>query len=244
MIDDTLQGVPVPATLPISRTDNPFWDIMRTLPGDTLDWKFYRTWSPNAFAAFSQGMKISGKLVDRHDLCHAYAWAIPDPDALDFAAKHLSSKAVEMGAGLGYWAWQLSQLGVDMLAFDEKPPDVVTDNHWCSPRAEHHGELLNTTCSTYFPVQPGTPDILSQHEDRTLFLCWPPYDTDMAAQCLTIYPGRNLVYIGEYAGGCTGDDAFFKMLDAQWEERASHPIVQWWGINDVIQVYERKKESK
>lgn len=143
-----------------------------------------------------------------------------------------------MGSGTGYWAWQLSQLGVDVLAYDAYPPALSTENYHHCPRNENR-ELTGEHGNSYFPVQTGTPEILAQHADRTLFLCWPPYDEPMAAECLQHYAGNRLVYIGEGDGGCTGDDAFHEMLEQEWEEVASHRLIQWEGIHDWATVYDR-----
>lgn len=233
-IPDFMRGIPAPDNLPYSHTDNPFWDIVRTIPGNRFEWERYQRWEPDGFATFS-----TNTYRDRQSLCVQYAWAIPDPDSLTFLAQHLTPKAVEMGAGTGYFAWQMQQFGVDMLAYDLAPPDSATENHWHSPRKER-GELTGVTRPIFFPVQQGTPDILVHYPERTLFLCWPPYESDMAAQCLRHYPGNKLVSIGEHAGGCTGDDAFFEQLDEVWQEVDGRRPVQWWGIHDWITVYTRK----
>ncbi len=231
MIDDMY--VAAPESLPTSRTDNPYWDMILTLPGNTIDWRYEHVWSPDWSATWRWE-----KPIHRNELCGKYTWAIPDPDSLAFVAHWLSPQGVEMGAGSGYWAWQLTQLGVDMFAYDETPPQLKTGNHWHSPRTGPYGELLNETRSIFFSVQEGKPDILSQHTDRTLFLSWPPM-SDMASDCLKTYQGKRLVYIGEDDGGCTADDAFFAQLTEDWVEVASHRPIQWWAIHDWITVYER-----
>lgn len=155
-----------------------------------------------------------------------------------FVAEHLGMKAVEMGAGMGYYAYQVAQLGVDIVCYDIAPPDTVTDNHFHSPRKSHDDDFTGETVKTWHPILHGTPEMLQHHADRTLFLCWPPM-SDMAAQCLEHYAGNTLVYIGEGDGGCTADETFFEMLEEGWHEVASHKPLQWDGIHDYIDVYER-----
>lgn len=234
MIDDLF--TPPPANLPVSQTDNPYWDILRTVPGDAIHWKYGHRWAPDSTA-----LLLSERRLSRHDLCGKYAWAIPDPAALAFVAEHCSPRAIEIGAGTGYWAWQLSQLGVDIVVYDKAPPQLVTSNHWHSPRDDKRGKLSGETRTVFFAVRKGTHTVLAKHTDRTLFLCWTPYNTNMAFDCLKNYQGKRLVFIGESEGGCTGDDAFFELLDKEWEEIASHQIVQWSGLHDSIAVYERKE---
>ena len=43
------------------------------------------------------------------------------------------------------------------------------------------------------------------HRERTLVLCWPPYDDDAASYAvLRAYRGDTLIYIGEPDEGATG----------------------------------------
>lgn len=189
-------------------------------------------------------------LNPRDACCRQYAWAIPDPDALAFVAEHLGRQAIEIGAGSGYWAWQLSQLGLirqikgykgdfDILAYDIAPPDQLP-NMYFAPREEISNP--KTLIRTWHPVQQGGPEKLAGHPDRTLLLCWPPYASSMADECLNAYKGNRFVFIGESQGGCTGDDAFFERLDKEWKEIAEHSIKQWEGMHDHITVYQRQSE--
>ena len=235
-----LRYVAPPDTLPVSRTDNPYWDSVRAIPGNNFDWKYDRVWSPDWTSTYESS--TFKPLRDRHSLCGEYAWAIPDPDSLDFVAEWLNPQAIEIGAGVGYWAWQLSQLGVDIVAYDAQPPQLVGQNHWHSPRGGEMNELSGETRPVFFDVREGNHLIAAHHPDRTLFLCWPPYSNDMANKTLKAYKGKRFVYIGESAGGCTGDDWFFKRLERSWKEVAEHRPIQWWGVHDVITVYEREEQ--
>ncbi len=205
----------------LSPVENPYWDAIKVLLGEE-DWSGH--WEPSQFLFSPEGQVKE----TRRALVVEYAWAIPDPATLRFIAEHAGSRIVEMGAGTGYWSWMLAQLGGDILAFDAHPPHCAK-NEW------------HQTGKTYYDVQPGTPEDLARYSDRTLFLCWPPYDTDMAARCLQHYPGDRLIYIGEGSGGCTGDEEFHGKLEAEWEEIASHRPIQWEGIHDWVTVYEKKK---
>jgi hypothetical protein len=226
---------PPPVDLPESRTDNPFWDIVRTIPGNSIEWEYEHRWEPEHYQLIDGAIRF-----DRKSLCGQYAWSIPDPDTLDFVAKWLSPQSVEIGAGVGYWAWQLSQLGVDMIAYDIDPPQHTGQNHYHSPRNADESKLLGITREVFFDVRVGNHLMAAKHPDRTLFLCWPPYSDDMANKTLKAYKGNRLVYIGESAGGCTGEEWFFKRLGRSWEEIDSHKPMQWWGIHDRVYVYERR----
>ena len=130
---------------------------------------------------------------------------------------------VEMGAGRGYWAWCLSQIGCDVLSFNEDVP----------PQDYKFGMYSHL----FHPVQVGTPSTLKYHGDRTLLLVWPPYDDPMAADCLRHFKGKFLCYVGE---DCTADDTFHEVLNDCFEQIAWLPMSTWPGIHDSLFVYRRK----
>jgi hypothetical protein len=178
--------------------------------------------------------------LQRWKFCNHYTWSVPDPETVAFVAQFLSPRAVEVGAGTGYWSWLMAQSGIDMLAYDIAPPNLVTNNKWHSPWDAEAGTFLKQLRETFYPVAPGGPDVLAQHTDRTLFLCWPPYRSPMAVRCLTKYPGSRLVYIGEDWGGNCATDTFFQKLEKEWSIVAFHDPVRWYRSPDSITVYERK----
>lgn len=216
-----------------SPTDNPYWEIVKSLPGE--DWDFLGGWQPKNFWVDQNG----NAKMQREQLVRDYAWAIPDPMTLQFIVEHAQGHIIELGAGTGYWAYQLSQFHIDVVAFDVHPPHASGKNYYHCPRDSQAGELTGEVGKSYFDVQTGTPEILTQHADRTLFLCWPPYESSMATECLKHYQGNRLIYIGEGDGGCTADDEFHQMLENEWEEVASHRPIQWEGIHDWVYVHER-----
>src|SRR5947207_7583559 len=183
------------STKPI--TDNPYWNKVKEL---------FSTRSSNYDEAHYHW--IVKHAETREKCCKTYAWAIASPVSVAFVARHVDPCAIEIGAGTGYWAWQLSQHGIDILAYDIAPPDKIPNDYF-TPRMERPSTTL---VKTWHPVQQGGPEVLTEHPDRTLFLCWPPYASDFAHQCLNAYQGQRFVFIGEPYGGCTGDKDFFKLL--------------------------------
>jgi hypothetical protein len=233
--------------------DNPYWRRVRVIPGDPLDMKYDNQWSPVQNSL--QGMISTGFRPDfrtdygqalrwREELVRQYAWAVPNPSAVDFVYEHGHGGIVEIGAGTGYWAWQLSQRGLSVVAYDKAPPDQMPNFYHNN---DDDGNPIRrpkdwTPRRTYHPVIKGGVEQTAVHPDRTLFLCWPPYDDPMAADALTAYVGNRLIYIGEGEGGCTADETFHKMLELEWTEVAHSRIVRWWGIRDWITVYARGAE--
>ena len=172
--------------------------------------------------------------------CATYAFAIADPASVAFVADYLYPQAIEIGAGNGYWAWQLSQCGIDMLAYDCAPLDHPWEKGYFRPLDQETRARFGLSTQAWYPVQLGGPKMASEYADRTLFLCWPVRNTNMASQCLHYYQGQRLVYIGEYRTGTTGDDLFFDLLEHEWQAIATHAIEQWDGAHDSITVYERR----
>ena len=156
-----------------------------------------------------------------------FSWAIPNEEALDAIAA--VGPIVEIGAGTGYWAWLLQKRGVDVVAYDAAPPHFGCVNHW-----------HRTSESTFTDVLTGGPQEVVPHADRTLMLCWPPYDDPMAERALTLYlaaGGKRLVYIGESWGGCTGDNAFHTLLRDRMAGERMVDIPQWYGVHDYLAIY-------
>lgn len=167
----------------------------------------------------------------------AYAYAIPSPETIDWIATFCDGRPlVELGAGRGYWASQLSRTGLVVNAYDVEPPDKFDNASF--PRAGqqedvwHKVSQLDELCA----------DGLS---NSVLFLCWPPgWGNTMASDALTMFQragGDKLVYIGEPKGGKTGDEAFFDALSAQWElQDVDTRFVSWWTLDDTVQGWVRR----
>lgn len=154
-----------------------------------------------------------------------WAWAVPDDGALELIKVYSPNGLVEIGAGTGYWANLLSQ-EIDVVAYDLNPPSVDSDvNHW-HPNTEQ-----------FFPVAVGNSWSVLNHQDRTLFLCW-PYMNEMAFDALKLYEGDTVVYLGEYEEGCCANDGFFLLLNT-WEKMGEYQQPQWWGLHDWLTVWVR-----
>jgi SAM-dependent methyltransferase len=154
----------------------------------------------------------------REQLVRKYAWAIPDDEAIKELVK--LSPIFEVGAGNGYWAKLIAEAGGTVICYDICVPE-----------------------ETYFPVYLGGSEVVSKigvdYDNCTLFLCWPPYNDSMASDCLKLYTGNKLVYIGEGYDGCTGDKMFHRILDKDWQLTKVIQLTQWQNIHDVMYIHER-----
>lgn len=203
--------------------DNPFWDAVKdfvepdSLSGNPVVGEYRLDRSVEESVA---------KLPNRQRLVRQYCWSIPDPDTVAFVAAHARNGVVDPIAGTGYWAYLLGQLGIDVVSYDLNPGTVLHHNGW-------HGADLYATVD----AKDGT-EAVAQHPDRTLFLSWPPYETEVGARILTAYAGNRLIYIGE-GQGATGDGELRLVLEKDWTEVDSHQPVRFWGVQDRVTVYER-----
>jgi hypothetical protein len=168
-----------------------------------------------------------------------WSWAVPTVEALEVLAD--LAPLVEVGAGTGYWASLLRERGVDVQAFDTNP---VYDNEYRHRRA-------------YAPIARGDHRrALAMYPERTLLLCWAPYDMPMAAESLRLTRAERVVWVGEIHG-CNGDDETMALLgeegyrDEDDEDYQSPPsalfeherivdLPQWRGMHDSLHVYRRK----
>lgn len=222
---------------------NPYWNIVRKFPNSGLS--FDGTWSPDGFG-FDMTTYQRNR-PSREDLVRRYAWAITDPLSVAFVAEHAPGGIIEIGAGAGYWAWQLAQRGTAVVAYDAAPPDT-DENKYCQSLdawRQHPARRGPVLRPTYYPVLRGSADMAARApQGAALFLCWPPYQSSMAAEALAAYPGDTVILIGEPDGGCTADEDFFKALGSGWDEVAEHDPVQFGGIHDYITVHRRRAEAK
>jgi hypothetical protein len=208
--------------------DNPLWDIVRLMPEDNLG-----GWGGgpriNEYVRRQPGGSPMGlpEKARRSNLTYTFAWAIPSPGDILFLATCLAGRPViEIGAGTGYWAWQMSQALIDVVAFDSF--------EW------REGNRMSAI--QYHPVHQGSIEQIPLHPNRVLMLCWPTYDDPFAADALDAYQGDTLIYVGEPSGGCTGDDRFDEMLSRYWEGTHRSPFhINHMGINSDVGVYRRRE---
>ena len=152
---------------------------------------------------------------------HKYSWAIPNEEAIAAIVSHSPNGVVEIGAGRGYWAYLLAQVGCPIVTYDVKCHDESYYN------------------DNWFPVLFGEADMAKHYYDRTLLLCWPPYCQPMAEEALLSYTGNTVAYVGEGEYGCTGTDDFHHLLDLEWTLLSQVHIPQWSCIHDDLRIFGR-----
>jgi hypothetical protein len=208
-------------------TENPYWEIIRQLPLDDMPLPWQARPEPMLHWFGGNRREDYRIFADRFDMCGTYSWSICSPGDMTWMKDVLGGRGVvEPGAGTGYWAWQMEQAGIDVVAYEPNEPGAgngFARRAWATVLADDHSAPRH-------------------HPDRALFLCWPSYAEPWAAQSLACYSGDMLIYAGEGEGGCTADDEFFRLRDAEWEEIGDSPAhVSYWGIHCYLTAYRRKQ---
>ena len=157
----------------------------------------------------------------RRELTKKYSWAVPNEEAIRIITKY--SPIIEIGAGTGFWAMLLIKRGVDIISFDLYP----------------FKKNLYHNITQWFPIKKGTYMVLKNHPKRNLFLCWPPYNNNIALECLKWFKGKFLIYIGEDIRGCNATDGFFKKLERDFILIQKIKIPQWWRVHDNLTIWEK-----
>jgi len=162
----------------------------------------------------------------RRELASLFSWAIPTDTALELLSKH--APLVECGAGMGYWLALLRARGVDAIGYDRSRPG--------RRNAYHRGARRPWTAIQH----QSSVKAARRHADRTLLLCWPPYDDDAASyEALRAYRGDVVIHVGERDEGATGSVRFHRELALNWTLVEEFELPHWPRLQDRVMVYRR-----
>lgn len=159
----------------------------------------------------------------RRELASLFSWAIPTDAALALLARY--APLVECGAGMGYWLALLRARGVDALGYDRSRPGRANAYHrGARPPWTKIGRVSSV-------------EAVRRHRDRTLVLCWPPYDDDGASyEVLRAYRGEVVIHIGEDVSGSV---RFHRELALNWTPQEELELPHWPRLHDRVVVYRR-----
>ena len=103
---------------------------------------------------------------------------------------------------MGYWLALLRARGVHAIGYDRSRPGRKNAYHHSARRPSTEIERESSVKAA------------RRHADRTLLLCWPPYDDDAASfEVLRAYRGDVVIHIGEIASGSVH---FHRELALNW----------------------------
>jgi hypothetical protein len=132
---------------------------------------------------------------------------------------------VEVGAGTGYWSYELQKRGIITVATD--PIKIEKSSY----KFKQQWTVIEKMTAK---------QAIKKYPKHTLMMIWPCYDKPWAYEALKAYKGDTFVYCGESQGGCTADDNFHELLEKEWQRSMHISIPQWFGIHDYLDVYVRK----
>ena len=194
----------------------------------------------------------------RDEAITRFAFAILDSATVTALLKH--GPFLEVGAGTGYWAYELRKAGADIIATDPEPYSCNSHRPLGPSSANYYDvgdtlwspiERLDAKTAIERYVNAGSTvngNVVNVGAAmRTLLMVWPSLGSDWTANALEQFAargGKRLVYVGEGDGGCTANDRFHAMLDSSWTEVESIDIPVWFGIHDWLRIYERASELR
>lgn len=162
-----------------------------------------------------------------------YSFARLTPAVLDRLVA--LSPLLDMGAGNGYWAWRLRQLGADVIAMDPgRPTDVQVEPDMPPLRPANPA----------VGVFPWGHERAGAHPERALLMVWPstfaPWPLD-AIDGYTAAGGRTVAIVSDAAyRHCGRPDIPPRLVNLgfrRWE--AAIPVCSWSWIADELQVWAR-----
>jgi hypothetical protein len=168
---------------------------------------------------------IENRLLERRaEMVSKYAFSIPVIAVLRSVAA--CSPLVEIGAGSGYWAMCLAELGADIIAFDASVPGDNPPYDWRKANAWHD--------DVWFFVEEGDAQSAGLFPERALFLCWPPPLSPMAMDAVEAHRkagGQKLIFIGsEFSTADAAFHTFIKSCSLMETRR----LPSWPGIEEVL----------
>lgn len=168
-------------------------------------------------------------ISQRHDIVSEYSFTIPYYIILQKVASY--SPIVEIGAGSGYWARCLTEMGADVIAYDSFPPGEQGPWEWYNGNSWFD--------DAWYCINKGDDTAAAIHPERTLFMAWPMPNNPMAYNALANYKkagGRTVIYIGDPHPGSSGDEYFYKLL-YEHKEIENIELFSWPGIRERLLIY-------
>ncbi|TMB41280.1 MAG: hypothetical protein E6J53_10650 [Chloroflexi bacterium] len=186
----------------------------------------------------------------RSHLVRKYAFGVPDESALAAIARY--APIVEIGAGTGYWARCLRERGVDVIAYDELGEQWRT---WFRPSILQDLEISRGVRALVLQPDPtrsdplvwtelvkGTPQVLAEHPERTLLLCWPDLWSGFDEAALLEHRGKYVVLVGELGSRGPGSEGFRRLLGQAWQPIEEVHVPRWLDSDDRLVVYQRRTD--
>lgn len=151
----------------------------------------------------------------RGELTSKYSWAIPNKESLDYLVNQTEDNTIfEIGAGNGYWSYEIQKRGGDIIPIDIDPHEKC----WTD-------------------VIAGSYDCLKVNKVNQVLLCWPPSDHPMASNTLEHLVPNIVHFIGIENSNITGNEKFHKILKNKYKNSKVIELPYWSNKNNKLVTY-------
>lgn len=155
-------------------------------------------------------------------------------------SKFSGGKVLEIGAGTGYWAYNLARYKNQVTVVEDGRESL--EPGWCKVAT------ADNPMKVHYPVS-AAQFIASDplwFNSGGLFLCWPRPSEEMT-EVVRLYGGKLIIVIGlhdnDETRGLTLDvDTILLEHPAKWQKRQGLdiPLARWPHVHDTVQVWTRK----
>lgn len=166
------------------------------------DIKYYKDYQSVVDLDSKKQLTWRGK---RGDLTEKYSWAIPNEEVITFLKNESQEEqTIEIGAGNGYWAYEIQRRGGQIVPIDISSPEKTwTDVIRCS----------------YDAINPSSAN--------KIFLCWPPANDNMAFNCLQYLRPKTVYFAGRLNSTETGNHKFHQHLQNAFSKKEQKQLPSW-----------------
>ncbi|MET8160376.1 hypothetical protein ABZT47_28790 [Sphaerisporangium sp. NPDC005289] len=194
----------------------------RTQAWDGSEPAYLRWWQRLAEHAGEDDYPRVNNQVNQFKLRELYAHAIPTRAALERLLA--LGPLIEVGAGAGYWARLLRDLGGDVLAYDCYSPEC---NHWLTGAVPGRPAPVTPNWTAVAVANEG---LVGQHPGRAVFVCWPPRPSNgYLINILRRHRPAVVALITQGMGPMRGrDDDFYLTLQEGWEQDHPQFLLHHW----------------
>ena len=260
---------------PLVAAKNPFRDKLQAFLSTHFSSDERQHFFSNAHVSPERRAQLWEQQADVGEaLVNAYSWAVPTPTSLRILGQF--APLVELGCGANaYWGKLLWQQGIDIVCYDKSPQTgghleraAGRTTRQKNPPKDRNSIDKSNHKDQDLVVRRGGPDVLADHSDRTLFLCYPDENDDndddstdnmdnhepdplpLGLACLQAYSGDFVIHVGEVYGdslslpqapwGRSSSPAFQQELAAHFHCILKVPLGESWiHVRDSLTVWKR-----
>jgi hypothetical protein len=193
---------------------------------EAMKWLFSRGWTAGCSDIYNKPLAWRIDLHGiRDEFIAKFGFAILNDEAIE--AMREFAPILEVGCGSAYWSYELNKAGILTIATD--------------PGTGHYAEIISCGMPWMPMKRLKGVEAVESHQAHTLLIVWPDLGPlSWSSETLAAYRGQTVIYVGEYEGGCTGDERFHEILHDEFAESGEVLIPTFPGIHDSLQIWPRK----